>query len=154
MRLVLPGKGRRNAYIGFMFPVTITLTKSISIEKVEAADILNGISDELKRLSVDDIVLDDRHVTFKNAFFNRKQGRWHLMAMVDSGTFDYNIYSKKLSYRYSTARSCLFCLGMSVLLGLFVQSFLVWLLGFLWLYGVNWIICLARQTGWFNKLFR
>ena len=137
-----------------MFPLTIRLTKHLYIEKVESADILPGIADELKRLAVNDVVMRDRNIIFKNAFFNRKQGRGHKMTMVDRGTFDYDTFSKTLVYRFSTTRSCLFCLGMSALFGLLAQSIFIWLFMFLWFYGVNWIICLIRQWRWFDGLLR
>jgi hypothetical protein len=109
------------------------------------------ISDKLIELELDEIKVDGNRVKFKNRFFNG-QPRWHLMAPIDSGYFDYNSIRRTLVYEFSTTRAFLVVLAISIFFGIISGSTGVAVFMFLWLYGMNWIICIIRHNRFLNEL--
>ena len=106
---------------------------------------------ELIRLKVNDITSNELRIDFTNAFFNG-QGRNHLMAPVDKGYFELDKESGKLIYCFSMLRMFLIASGMILFIGAMSRSWLFLLIGFLWIFGVNWIINLIRQNLFMNRL--
>jgi hypothetical protein len=138
--------------ISIMFPLTIKLQRDLYFGEMNLHDnILKFISDKLIELELDEVKVDGDRVKFKNRFFNR-QGRWHLMATIDSGYFDYNSVRKTLIYEFSTTRAFLVILVISIFFGTISGSIGMAVFIFLWLYGMNWIICIVRHTRFLNEL--
>jgi hypothetical protein len=135
-----------------MFPLTIKLERDLYFGEMDLHDhILKFISEKLIELELDEIKVDGNRVKFKNRFFNG-QRRWHLMATIDSGYFDYNNIRKTLVYEFSTTRAFLVVLVMSVFFGIISGSIGMSAVIFLWLYGMNWIICVIRHNRFLNEL--
>jgi hypothetical protein len=118
-----------------IFPLTITFRRRIdTIQQVRSEILIDAIQAELIRLKVDQIRTDGLRIYFKNSFFNG-QGRGHLMAAVDKGYFELNKASGELIYVFSTMRSFLIGLAISLFMYLISRNlsflfFLIWMIGF------------------------
>ena len=137
-----------------MFPLTIKLERDLYFGEKDLHDnILKFISDKLIELELDEIRVDGNRVKFKNRFFNG-QRKWHLMAPIDNGYFDYDSIRQTLVYEFSTTRAFLFVLAISIFFGTISGSIGVGVFMFLWLYGMNWIICIIRHNRFLDELIR
>jgi hypothetical protein len=135
-----------------MFPFDISFTKHLSINDSNLMTLVfDCIQSKLEKLKVDKVVYENGRIDFKNNFLNG-QGRWHLMAPVDGGYFDYSQAASTLKYSISTLTVFIFSFAFSCIVYFLSNSWTAGLFILLWLYGANWIIAMIRHQKFFNNL--
>jgi hypothetical protein len=135
-----------------MCPFYILFKRRLIIENPKSIALaLEYIQNKLKGLKVDQIVCHDNHIDFKNRLFNG-QGRWHLMAPINSGYFNYDKATSTIKYAISTSTALAFAFAFSCFVYFVSRSLTAAVLMFLWLYGMNLIIAMVRHQKFFNNL--
>jgi hypothetical protein len=137
-----------------MFPVTITYSDASWLPEESVDSVSSTIQEELEVLKVSYVQSAFQKVSFRNSFFNGQQGRTHLMATVDSGTFFLDVQSRTLRYTLSLRRTLGFSIIAGVLFALVSGAIAVGIIAFLWFFGLNWIITYIRHKRFFNRIIR
>lgn len=137
-----------------MFPLTVKYTREINLTKRDDAKrYIEYIVQELKKLEVSNIKVNDNRIEFDTSFF---KSRNHPMGAADYGYLEIDIYAQIMIYSYSTIR--MFIITLLMACGLGTVAFInagFWFFGiiaFLWIYGMNWFITYFRQRSIFKKM--
>jgi hypothetical protein len=135
-----------------MFPFTITQERSLgNSRKVESTILIEELRKELIRLEIYTFEYNDVEIDFKNKMFNG-QGRNHLMKSIDKGSFTIDKRSDRFIYTYSMLRMICILAVMSVVIGFASRSVSFALIGFAFIFGLNWSITFIRQILFMNRL--
>lgn len=109
---------------------------------------------KLDQLNIDKKQLvSDKKIVFKNRFFTSKQGRMHLMATINKGSFELT-ENKNLIYRVHNLYAFIVSITISLFIGLISKSIMVSAGIFLWLYFIGCVISYFRHLHFINKFVK
>lgn len=138
-----------------IFPFQIILKSKVT-NKVAAkhSDItLEYLQNRFTGLKASDFQKEQYKITFKNRLFNG-QGRNHILAIIDKGSFEMSPFDNKIIYQFSTLRTFLFFLVFGVIFTVLSQEVLIALLFTNLAYGLNVLITFIRLKFFIDKLSR
>jgi hypothetical protein len=130
-----------------IFPVEITLRRTLPIMTFNYAPILEIIKRDMENKNVDIIEPIENGYSFRNKFFSSRRGKNHLMSGVMYGKFELENDGNGLVLKYTYNIWVFFAIMILFLSFIFsTQSFesLFWII-FPAVFVLNWLIIFARH---------
>lgn len=109
------------------------------------------IIDKLTNLNVDKIESIENTIRFYNKMFGERS-RIHIFSGVDSAEIKFDLQNHVIRYKYSFKRALILCSCFGIFFWLVSQNYLVGIILFSWLFGLNYVISLFRLRSLSKKL--
>lgn len=139
-----------------IFPFSIKYSKILTPSFSQNKDkvVLEFIKDFIEKKSGDDIVINDRQLTFRSRFF--KSGRWNsnILVPIERGVFKLADIGGRtiLTYEFFMYHLFIFVTIFAVFLMTISQHMWVGFIIFLWIGGINWIVTIIRHRLMIKKI--
>lgn len=141
-----------------IFPFSIKYSKILTPSFSQNKDkvVLEFIKDFIEKKSGDDIVINDRQLTFRSRFF--KSGRWNsnILVPIERGVFKLADKGDRtiLTYEFFMYHLFIFVTIFAVFLMTISQHMWVGFIIFLWIGGINWIVTIIRHRLMIKKIVK